>query len=111
MVLPPGVRPAAPSLQEAGVPCSGDTEGIQAGATPLYPAQTTGGSCQDSLSTGPRSGAGAIVGFILSLHEVLLSQDGPLLCTGIKRCRAALMSGHPCHCGQTVPPGNLRFLI
>lgn len=68
MVLPP-----------PGALCSGDAEDIQTGAAPLTSTARTrelpGYSPPWILSQD--SGGGAFVGFILSLHAALLSQDGP----------------------------------
>lgn len=106
MVLPPGVRPAAPALQKAGVPCSGDTEGMQAGATPLYPAQTAGGSCQDSLSTGPSSGAGAIVGFILSPMRHCCPRMVPSYVLALSDIGQPSCQATPATVGQLYLPGT-----
>ena len=53
-----------------------DTEGIQTGAAPLTSIARTR-ELPGCSPLWPQDGGGALVGFILSLHAALLSQDGP----------------------------------
>lgn len=102
MVLPPGVRPAAPFLPEAGCLALGTQKGLRLGV----PLSTQHSSQEGAVRTASALAPGVGTGFTCSSTRMLLpgwSRPG----TGLKGSGTALMSGHPApHCGQTVSPGS-----